>query len=41
MSAPIDGPAEQDTPMTGTYALVLIVEVIILLALWIFGRLFV
>ena len=40
MSAPIDDPAEQDTPMTGTYVCVLIVEVIILLALWIFGRLF-
>jgi hypothetical protein len=36
----IDDPAERDTPMTGTYARVLIVEAIIIVALWIFGRLF-
>ena len=40
MSAPLDDPNERDTPMTGTYARVLIVEAFIIVALWIFGRLF-
>jgi len=31
---------EQDTPMTKTYVGVLVLEAIIITALWIFGRLF-
>ncbi len=31
---------DRDTPMTGTYAGVIVLEAIILVALWIFGRLF-
>jgi hypothetical protein len=31
---------ERDTPMTATYVYVLIVEAVIVVALWFFGRLF-
>jgi hypothetical protein len=31
---------ESDTPMTGTYIKVLILEAVIIAALWIFGRVF-
>jgi hypothetical protein len=31
---------ERDTPMTGTYAKVIVLQAAILVALWIFGRLF-
>ncbi len=40
MNPKIDDPLERDTPMTATYIRVLVVEAIILVALWIFGRLF-
>jgi hypothetical protein len=30
----------EDTPMTATYIKVVVVEAIILIALWVFGRLF-
>ena len=40
VNAHIDDPIERDTPMTSTYVRVLIVEAIIVVALWIFGRLF-
>jgi hypothetical protein len=33
-------PVERDTPMTATYVRVLIVEAAIILALWLFGRMF-
>ena len=36
----IDDPGERDTPMTGTYARVLFVEALIILGLWILGRVF-
>ena len=32
--------SETDTPMTGTYIKVLILEAVIVTALWIFGRVF-
>jgi hypothetical protein len=32
--------SESDTPMTGTYIKVLILEAVIITALWIFGRVF-
>ena len=32
--------AERDTPMTATYIRVLVVEAVIIMMLWIFGRLF-
>ena len=32
--------AERDTPMTGIYARVLLVEAAIVVALWYFGRMF-
>jgi hypothetical protein len=31
---------EGDTPMTGTYIKVLVLEAVIITALWIFGRVF-
>ena len=31
---------ESDTPMTGTYVQVLVVEAVIVVALWFFGRMF-
>ena len=31
---------ERDTPMTGTYAAVLIIEALVIVALWILGRLY-
>ena len=31
---------ERDTPMTGIYVRVLILEVVIVIALWFFGRMF-
>ena len=31
---------ESDTPMTSTYVQVLVLEAVIVVALWIFGRLF-
>jgi hypothetical protein len=31
---------ESDTPMTGTYIKVLVLEAVIIAALWIFGRAF-
>ena len=31
---------ESDTPMTGTYVKVLVLEAVIITALWIFGRMF-
>ena len=34
------GHVERDTPMTGIYVRVLIVEVVIVIALWSFGRMF-
>jgi hypothetical protein len=33
-------PAGHDTPMTATYIRVLIVEVALVVALWLFGRMF-
>jgi hypothetical protein len=33
-------PVEHDTPMTATYVRVLVVEAAIILALWLFGRMF-
>ena len=33
-------PAERDTPMTATYIQVLVVEAAIIIALWLFGRMF-
>ena len=38
MSTPPE--AERDTPMTGTYAAVLVVEALIILALYFVGRLY-
>jgi len=38
MSAP-PGP-ERDTPMTGTYAAVIVVEALIIVALWMLGRMY-
>ena len=32
---------ERDTPMTSIYVQVLVIEAVIVVALWIFGRLFV
>ena len=32
--------SEGDTPMTGTYIKVLMLEAVIITALWIFGRMF-
>jgi hypothetical protein len=40
MSARHDDLDERDTPMTGTYARVIVVEALIVVALWILGRLF-
>ena len=40
MSAENRDPAGHDTPMTATYIQVLIVEAAIILALWLFGRMF-
>ncbi len=40
MNPQTDDPLERDTPMTAIYIRVLVVEAIILVALWIFGRLF-
>ena len=34
------GRVERDTPMTGIYVRVLVVEVVIVIALWFFGRMF-
>ena len=31
---------ERDTPMTGTYVAVLILEAVIILALWMLGRMY-
>jgi len=31
---------ERDTPMTGTYVAVLVVEALIIIALWILGRMY-
>jgi hypothetical protein len=31
---------ERDTPMTGTYAAVLILEALVILALWMLGRMY-
>jgi hypothetical protein len=31
---------ERDTPMTSTYIQVLVLEAVILVALWVFGRMF-
>jgi hypothetical protein len=31
---------ERDTPITGTYIKVLVLEAVIITALWIFGRMF-
>jgi hypothetical protein len=31
---------ERDTPMTGTYIKVLVLEAVIITALWVFGRMF-
>jgi hypothetical protein len=31
---------ERDTPMTSTYIQVLVLEALILVALWVFGRMF-
>lgn len=36
----LDDPLERDTPMTATYLGVLLVEAVILGALWVLGRLF-
>ena len=36
----VDDATERDTPMTATYVRVLIVEAVIVVALWIFGSLF-
>ena len=36
----MDDATERDTPMTGTYVRVLIVEAVIVIALWIFGAMF-
>jgi hypothetical protein len=33
-------PVERDTPMTVTYIQVLVVEAAIIIALWLFGRMF-
>jgi hypothetical protein len=33
-------PDERDTPMTATYVEVLVLEAVIVAALWVFGRLF-
>jgi hypothetical protein len=33
-------PAEHDTPMTPTYVRVLIVEAVLIVALWVFGKMF-
>ncbi len=40
VSARVDDSAERDTPMTRTYAGVIVVETVIVLALWILGKLF-
>ena len=40
VNAHIDDPLERDTSMTGTYVRVLVVEAIIIIALWTLGRLF-
>ena len=36
----MDEATEHDSPMTGTYVRVLIVEAVIVVALWIFGTMF-
>jgi hypothetical protein len=36
----IDDPAERDTPMTGTYVRVILIEVAIIVLLWVFGKVF-
>jgi hypothetical protein len=33
-------PQERDTAMTGTYAAVIIVEALVIVALWILGRMY-
>jgi hypothetical protein len=35
-----DARIDKDTPMTGRYVRVLIIEACIIVALWVFGRLF-
>ena len=40
VDARVDDPIERDTAMTGTYVRVLIVEAVIVIALWIFGTMF-
>jgi hypothetical protein len=40
VSAENRDPAGHDTPMTATYIQVLLVEAAIILALWVFGRMF-
>jgi hypothetical protein len=37
---PEPAPPESDTPMTATYVEVLLLEAVIVAALWMFGRLF-
>ncbi len=32
--------SDQDTPLTGTYVRVIVLEAAIILALWLFGRMF-
>jgi hypothetical protein len=40
VSAENRDPAGHDTPMTATYVRVLIVEAALIVALWLFGRMF-
>ena len=40
MNVADQAPVERDTPMTATYLRVLVVEAAIILALWLFGRVF-
>jgi hypothetical protein len=40
MSAENPDPDGHDTPMTATYVRVLIVEAVLIVALWLFGRMF-
>jgi hypothetical protein len=40
VSAENRDPAGDDTPMTATYVRVLIVEAALIVALWLFGRMF-
>jgi hypothetical protein len=40
VNATDQAPVERDTPMTATYLRVLVVEAVIIVALWLFGRMF-